>query len=176
MPRTISLDKVIECAVNLHDGQIHALAPGVTVRLTGSRMTIFEDGVPVFWFTTMRVEERGLVRYLYLDRCETQELQRRRGWGKLGLLIALRYGLAHGASETGTGTEVELTSAALAFWGGIRKDGHTNVQAEIVRIMKSIPMDIQPDPEGRSVYQVTDRVGGGKPVKTRARASSLTKM
>ncbi len=102
------------------------LGIGVYIEMTSTTLRIQENGMEVF---KISVEINGY--QLWLDRAETSLSQRRRGWGSLGLLIALYYGSIRGATTVGTATDVERS--ALRFWNTIYKNSRASITLEMAR-------------------------------------------
>ncbi len=163
MPTTIQLERLIACAKELGSGHSLELAIGVRVRLQGGKLIIYEGGLPVFH---MKISVQDT--HLELDYPRTVDGHQARGWGRLGLLLALRFGMHAGCTTAAAGTQLEPDS--YSFWAaaGLQYSVKSSVQHGIVTIMRWIHANIpQPGPIGTSVMIIRDRAGGGAGVGKR---------
>jgi hypothetical protein len=169
MPITIQLEQVIACALSLDSGHGVTLAPGVTAQLAGGALVIRENGETVFHMK-VRVEDDD---HLVLDYPRTQDDQQGRGWARLGLLLALRYGLHVGCTTAAAGTQLE--SSSYGFWSpaGLQYSVKANLQQSIAKVMRLIQSSsLQPHPPGTSVIVIRDPVRGKTESKLPARKRS----
>jgi hypothetical protein len=169
MPITIQLERVIACALSLDSGHGFTLAPGVTAQLAGGALVIKENGGTVFHMK-VRVEGGG---HLVLDYPRTVDDQQGRGWARLGLLLALRYGLHMGCTTAAAGTFLELDS--FHFWSpaGLQFSVHSSLQQSIAKVMLLIRSSIpEPRPAGTSVIVIRDAVRSKTESKLPARKRS----
>lgn len=169
MPITIQLEQVIACALSLDSGHAFTLAPGVTAQLAAGALVIKENGGTVFHMK-VRVEGGG---HLVLDYPRTLDDQQGRGWARLGLLLALRYGLHMGCTTAAAGTQLEPGS--YAFWvpAGLQFSVESSLQQSIAKVMRLIQSSsVQPHPPGTSVIVIRDPVRGATESKVAARKRS----
>ena len=169
MPK-IELSKLIACAKGLS----HAagdMGQGVRAQLQSGRLTITEGGHTVF-----RMHVSILGNQLVLDRAWTDASNRQRGLAKLGVLLALRYGLEHGCSTAILGTASEL--GAFGFWArsGLTHSKGTDVQSAIIRLMQGIHSDQvrggKPKGEGTSLFEIKNGGSTASTPKPSARRGS----
>lgn len=170
MPITIQLEQVIACAMSLDSGHGFTLAPGVTARLAAGALIIEENGSTVFH---MKVRVEGT--HLVVDYPRTLEDQQGRGWARLGLLLALRYGLHMGCTTAAAGTQLE--SGSYGFWvpAGLQFSIPGSLQQSIAKVMRLIQASSpQPYPPGTSVIVIRDAARAGTESKAivRPRAGS----
>jgi len=165
MPTTILLRRVIDCAKLLDSGHPIEMATGVRAVLSGGKLTITENGTTVFH---MKVMVQGGT-HLDLDYPRTVDGQQGRGWGRLGLLLALRYGLHKGCITAAAGTQLEPGS--YSFWGlgKLQFNVQTNLQQAIIAVMLTIRDNVpQPSALGTSVIVIRDPApGSAAPAKQR---------
>lgn len=122
---TIALDTIEACGNKIGSTKVD-LGNDITAEIKGQTLYLYQRRSQVFDMA-VQIHDGNLE----LDRPVTEESQRNRGWGRLGLLLALFYGRANGATTVSTGTFVE-DPIAFKFWGGIQKTPH-DLQQEIVR-------------------------------------------
>ncbi|MEO8020377.1 hypothetical protein [Polaromonas sp.] len=154
MPITIQLEQVIACAKSLDSGHVFTLVTGVTARLAAGALAIEENGNIVFH---MKVKKEG--SNLILDYPRTQDEEQGRGWARLGLLLALRYGLHMGCTTAAAGTQLETNS--YSFWvpAGLQFSLKSSLQQSIIKVMLLIQRSSpQPYPPGTSVIVIRDPV------------------
>jgi hypothetical protein len=158
MAMTIQLAQLVEVARSNGTG---ALGDGVSATLNGATLRLTFNGLPVF---KINVDVQGT--NLTLDRAETPLGERGRGWGRLGLLLALRWGAAQGCTTADLGTQVEM--GAWMFWGGLQYGTKRSLQSAIIAEMRWINTHIaQPYPNGTSVMIIRDRPGGARAIARR---------
>ena len=156
MPTTIHLERLIVCAENLYSGVSIELATGVRAQLLGNKLVITENGTVVFH---MKVIVHGT--HLDLDYPRTTDGHEGRGWARLGLLLALRYGMHAGCTTAAAATQLEPGSYSFWVAGNLQYSVHSNLQQSIVKIMLWINANIpQPTLVGTSVMIIRDRVSG----------------
>lgn len=134
MPKTIMLQTIREVAEKLTSGATLTLYTGIAVSLQGMEMKITEDGREVFKFTRLLIENKALV----MDYPVTPKEERGRGWGSVGLLLALYWARAKGCKKCGYQTELEMTTEAIRFWGGIQKGSKTDLELAIKQQLQKV--------------------------------------
>jgi len=164
MPTTILLQRVIDCAKLLDSGHSIEMATGVRAVLGGGKLTITENGTTVFH---MKVMLQGT--HLNLDYPRTVDGQQGRGWGRLGLLLALRFGLHRGCTTVAAGTPLEPGSHSFWGLGKLQFSLKTNLQQAIIDVMLTIRDNVpQPSPLGTSVIVIRNPApGSAAPAKRR---------
>jgi hypothetical protein len=100
----------------------NVLPGNIKVEMYGHKMVIKENGQEVFTMKKLQVNDNVIL----VDYPRTAEGQNGRGWGILGMLIALYHGISKGCTQINLGSQIEQTNASMGFWGkfGIaRMDG-----------------------------------------------------
>lgn len=157
MPVTIQLSKLITVAQTLSINVRTDLGGGVEVIRSSQTFKLFHNGNEVFKINAV-VEGTNL----QLDRAETPPAHRKRGWGRLGLLLVLRWGTANNCVTADLGTQIE--PGAYEFWGGLQKDQKKSIQTTIIRAMNWIHSKIpQPGLAGTSIMTIRDPEVAVKP-------------
>ena len=89
------------------------LLPGdILIEMYGCKMVIKQKGKQVFSMKKVVVIEN----HLLLDYPKTIEGQDGKGWGILGMLIALYHGAFKRCTDINLGSQIEQTRASMAFW------------------------------------------------------------
>lgn len=114
MPHNIPTLTIEQTGNNLRIGGQVILAPGVKVKIEGTKLTIEENGDIVFRMTTQVLDGE-----LIVDSPYTFPGQTGRGWALLGAWIALKIGAARGAQNVKLGTLIESTQEARSLWNRV---------------------------------------------------------
>ena len=112
MPTIIRMVTIMQAGQKLFQFNGFSLTGRIKVEMYGNKMVIKEDGKPVFSMKKVQVNKEVLL----VDYPKTVEGQDGRGWGVLGMLIALYHGLSKGCTAVSLGSEIEHTHGSLAFW------------------------------------------------------------
>ncbi len=112
MPTVIPMIEIFQAGRNLGRFGGTLLPGGILVEMYGSKMVLKENGVVVFTMKTVKVLDTTLL----IDYPRTVEGQDGRGWGILGMLIALYHGRLKGCTEIDLGSMIEQTSSSVGFW------------------------------------------------------------
>ena len=110
MPTIISMMQINEASQNLMRIRRTNLAPNIWVRLDVNTLIITEGVKQVFSMKNLSV----IGDVLFIDYPKNAEGEHGRGWGFLGMLIALHFGLSSGCRYIELGTEIESNSRG--FW------------------------------------------------------------
>jgi len=90
-----------------------SLLPGdISVEMYGNKMVIKQKGKQVFSMKQVSVVDN----HLLIDFPKTAEGQDGRGWGILGMLIALYHGAFKNCTDIHLGSQIEQTRASMGFW------------------------------------------------------------
>lgn len=122
MPKNIYMTSIQEAGRELFKLGGYKLPGAISVEMYGQKMVIKENGTEVFTMKKVQVEERALM----VDYPRTKDGEGGRGWGVLGMLIALYHGVSKGCNRVVLGTQIEQTRGSLSFWtkfGIARMDG-----------------------------------------------------
>jgi len=108
MPTIIAMQMIREAGKNLCKGV--SLPGSVKVQMFGSKMVMAVKKEEVFHMRMVKVIDRTL----WIDYPKTAKGQEGRGWGILGMLIALYYGKSQNCSNVELNTAIEADS--IKFW------------------------------------------------------------
>jgi len=117
MPTTIHMSEIWQAGRLLGRFGGTLLAPNIRVEMYGAKMVIKENNVEVFSMKKLAVVDAPEGLTLLIDYPKTAEGQDGRGWGILGMLIALYHGQSKGCALLELGTEIEMTHGSLSLWG-----------------------------------------------------------
>lgn len=112
MPTSIYMSEIMEVGKNLSKFGGNELPGNIRVEMYGDKMVIKENRVKVF---TMK-KVVAIDNKLLIDYPKTENGQNSRGWGMLGMFIALYYGLSQRCTVVDLGSQMEMTIASMAFW------------------------------------------------------------
>ncbi|WP_148059416.1 hypothetical protein [Sinobacterium caligoides] len=168
MPKDIELSTVILCAKQLDNrGHYFSLGNGITVNKSSGKIRIYENGYQVF---SIKATIAG--SSLSVDYPKTVAGEEGRGWGILGMLLALRHASHQNCSTVIAETQFELGS--YAYWEkfGITHSRQRNIQKAIIGAMSWVKGNIiQPSVDGTSLMMIRDKLTGSV-IKPKRRLSN----
>ena len=117
MPTSIYMIQIMQASHTMHSFFGAQLPSNILVEMRGSKMIIKENNHQVFSMKTLKVINNSLL----IDYPKVVDGQGGRGWGILGMLLALYYGLSQNCNRVELGSEMEISS--YGFWSkfGISK-------------------------------------------------------
>ncbi|GGA38616.1 hypothetical protein [Dyella nitratireducens] len=127
MPTIIPMSRIFQAGRHLGKGKV-MLSDHIEVEMDDSTMIIKEKGLCVF--SMKKMDAAG--DYLLLDYPQIAEGQGGRGWGILGMLIALQHGLFMGCQKISICSPIQMTRVSTRFW---LKFGINDVGNPLIRLV-----------------------------------------
>ena len=127
MAQDIDLSLIMKAGQNLFQFGGVTLPGNITAEMYGAKMVIKEGTTIVFTMKLVKIIDDELM----VDYPKTAEGQAGRGWGLLGMLLALYYGQYKGCTSVALGSEIEIENkGSVKLWAkfGIPKSSGTPMQ------------------------------------------------
>ncbi|MCP4106202.1 MAG: hypothetical protein GY749_11795 [Desulfobacteraceae bacterium] len=154
----ISLAQLIGCAKTLAAGTpLVVLGAGVRVTLRAGKLTITERSQVVFH---MKVKIAG--GHLLVDYPRTTVGYEKRGWARLGMLLALRFASQKGCTTVAAETMLEANSYSFWVGCGIQFSIPSHIENSIIKIMRWISVKIRQPQNGTSIMTIRVRQPGNR--------------